>query len=104
MTGLIERLPELEAKLGVTVDALYAYSDGKYIHINGELKAAPGRTFPEGLKLAASFFDASGRMLETAEHWVDDEYATDLEPFSLLANLDDDEDKVVRIRILVRRG
>jgi hypothetical protein len=103
MTALIERLPETETKVGVSVGALYAYGNGSFIVVNGEMKASAGTALPDDLRVLVSFFDAGGRMLDSTEHWVEED-GVELEPFSLTVNLDDDAGKVVRIRVMPRRG
>jgi hypothetical protein len=103
MTDLIERADQLEHKLGVTFGALYAYGDGKWIHVNGELQPLRGDRLPDDLEILISFFDANGRMLGSIEHYVDPDGTIGFEPFAEMENLDEDQEKVTRIRVLAKR-
>ena len=68
-TSLIERLADAEQRLGVSFNALYAYTEGKWAHLNGEIDLR--RATGNDLRIVANFYDSLGRMIETVEHYIE---------------------------------
>src|SRR5581483_11408658 len=104
MTELIERVPEQEARAGIVLEALYAYRDSGWVHVNGEAKARMGTRLPEAFEITINFFDAAGRMLGSIIHYGDGESGMAFEPFSVLEDLDEDAVNVKRIRVFPKRA
>jgi hypothetical protein len=101
MTSFIERLPIIEQRFDVTLTSLYAYGDGQYIHVNGELRSE--RTLHADLEVVANLYDAGGRMLGEMKHIVSAEDFMGFDSFSMLEDLDEDQPHVTRILVFVKK-
>jgi hypothetical protein len=100
MTSFIERLSIVEQRFGISLAGLYAYGDGQYIYINGELRSE--RTLDADLEVVANLYDAGGRMLGDMKHIVSAEEFFGFDSFSMLQDLDEDQPHVTRILLFVR--
>jgi hypothetical protein len=101
MTSFIDRLPIVEERLGISLAGLYAYGDGKYIHVNGEIRSAD--TLDDDLLVVANLYDAGGRMLGVIEHDVAADNFMGFDSFSMLQSLDEDQPHVTRILLFVKK-
>ena len=101
MTSFIERLPIVEQRFGVSLAGLYAYGDGEYIYVNGELRSE--RTLDADLEVVANLYDAGGRMLGAMEHIVSVFNFIGFDSFSMLQDLDEDQPHVTRILLFVKK-
>jgi len=101
MTPFIERLPIVEQRFGISLAGLYAYGDGEYIHVNGEIRSAA--TLDADLEVVANLYDAGGRMLGEMKHIVSADDFMGFDSFSMLENLDEDQPHVTRILLFVKK-
>jgi hypothetical protein len=102
LSRMIQRRQETEDRLGVRIEALYAYRDGTWIHVNGEIHALGSGFIEKSLNIVINLYDAAGRLLGSMSEYVDNDDFDGFDSFSSLANLDNDHEAVTRILVYAK--
>ena len=63
LSALIQRKQDTEQRLGVRLEALYAYRDQTWIHVNGEIHTLSSDPLERSLNVVINLYDAGGRLL-----------------------------------------
>jgi hypothetical protein len=68
-THLIERLEAFEERVGVRLEALFAYirPDIDWLQVNGELHPREGATLKENIAVHVAAYDSSGRLVAKSQ-------------------------------------
>jgi hypothetical protein len=79
----IERLTELEDRLGIKLDALSAFHSNNFVTVNGELRSKNGNELNTDLELVVSIYDQAGRVVEVSGDSFSRENFYGFETFSI---------------------
>ncbi len=87
----IEQLEAFEDRLGVKLEGIYVSVDPPdedgidyySVSVRGEVHAVSGSNIEADIRIVASVHDGDGRVLETADHWIDSDKFFVLEAFDI---------------------
>ncbi len=66
-THLIERLEAFEERVGVRLEALFAYIENDYLTVNGEMHPREGSTIEQDIVVHVDAYDSLGRLVAKTE-------------------------------------
>jgi hypothetical protein len=102
LSSLVERKVEGEQRLGIRLEALYAYREREWIYVNGEVHALRSGAIDKSVDLVINLYDEKSRLIGSMSAYVDRDEFTGFDSFSKLENLNNDASAVARILIFAK--
>lgn len=109
VTQLIERLEAFEERVGVRLEALFAYVHIEYdglpvLTVNGEVQPREGATLKESMDVHLDAYDSSGKLVEKGGHSINADKFFGFEVFQMRVNLPIGELSKIRVYPTGRGG
>ena len=86
-THLIERLEAFEERMGVRLEALFAYIEIGYLSVNGEVHPRDGTTIQQDVEVHVDAYDSSGRLVATTQATLSADVFFGFEAFHTMVGL-----------------
>lgn len=104
ITELLERLEAFEDRIGVRLEALYAYYEDRRdepgrieIHVLGEIHAREGTQLEKAVSIDLGIYDGAGRLVATTGHGIFADTFFGFETFHLECEVM--KDQLARLRL-----
>lgn len=105
ITELLERLEAFEDRIGVRLDALYAYYEDHWdeqqgkieVHVLGEIHVCGGTQLEKSVDVDLAIYDAAGRLVATTGQSIDEDTFFGFETFHLTCDVM--KNQLARIRL-----
>jgi hypothetical protein len=69
VTHILERIEQFEARLEVSIGALFAAWSGSNMQVNGEVRPVRGMTLEQNIRISCVAYDESSRVIESKDHY-----------------------------------